>query len=143
MRTLSLHVASRVSTTVRENVRFDVSRAVAVAMKSQKFMQLLLGKNVRLTTTHRSRLSDTSQLSVPLLLRLPIGGIFRGQPRPRGAPGTWTGHVNFYRILREEDGFPVPHRQEKKVKSATPPTEQKVKFPTPPEPEKVKSENGK
>jgi hypothetical protein len=39
-------------------------------------------------------------------------------------------HVNFYRILREEDGLPVPHRSSKKVK-----------FPTPPEPEKVKSES--
>jgi DNA-binding transcriptional MocR family regulator len=57
--------------------------------------------------------------------------------------GHGRGHVNFYRILREEDGRPVPHRREKKVKSATPPPEKKVKFPTPPEPEKVKSETRK
>jgi hypothetical protein len=53
------------------------------------------------------------------------------------------GHVNFYRILREEDRLPVPHKREKKVKSATPFPEEKVKFPTPPEPEKVKSEPAK
>jgi hypothetical protein len=54
--------------------------------------------------------------------------------------GHGRGHVNFYRILREEDGLPVPHQREKKVKSATPPLGEKVKFPTPPEPKKVKSE---
>jgi hypothetical protein len=54
--------------------------------------------------------------------------------------GHGRGHVNFYRILREEDGLPVPRRSSKKVKSATPSPEEKVKFPTPPEPEKVKSE---
>jgi hypothetical protein len=54
--------------------------------------------------------------------------------------GHGRGHVNFYRILREEDGLPVPHRSTKKVKSATPSAGEKVKFPTPPEPEKVKSE---
>ena len=54
--------------------------------------------------------------------------------------GHGRGHVNFYRILREEDGLPVPHRREKKVKSQTPFPEEKVKFPTPPEPEKVKSQ---
>jgi hypothetical protein len=54
--------------------------------------------------------------------------------------GHGRGHVNFYRILREEDGLPVPHRSGKKVKSATPPSQEKVKFPTPPEAEKVKSE---
>jgi len=54
--------------------------------------------------------------------------------------GHGRGHVNFYRILREEDGLPVPHRSPKKVKSETPIHEEKVKFPTPPEPEKVKSE---
>jgi hypothetical protein len=45
--------------------------------------------------------------------------------------------------LREEDGLPVPHRREKKVKSHTPSFAEKVKFPTPPEPEKVKSEPSK
>jgi hypothetical protein len=54
--------------------------------------------------------------------------------------GHGRGHVNFYRILREEDGLPVPRRSSKKVKSATPIQEEKVKFPTPPAPEKVKSE---
>jgi hypothetical protein len=54
--------------------------------------------------------------------------------------GHGRGHVNFYRILREEDGLPVPHRSHKKVKSETRPQEEKVKFPTPPAPEKVKSE---
>jgi hypothetical protein len=53
--------------------------------------------------------------------------------------GHGRGHVNFYRILREEDGLPVPHKRGKKVKSPTPIPEEKVKFPTPPEPEKVKS----
>jgi hypothetical protein len=54
--------------------------------------------------------------------------------------GHGRGHVNFYRILREEDGLPVPHKREKKVKSQTPFPEKKVQFPTPPEPEKVKPE---
>jgi hypothetical protein len=54
--------------------------------------------------------------------------------------GHGRGHVNFYRILREEDGLPVPHRSPKKVKSETLIQEEKVKFPTPPEPEKVKSQ---
>jgi hypothetical protein len=54
--------------------------------------------------------------------------------------GHGRGHVNFYRILGEEDGLPVPHRGGKKVKSATPFPFEKVKFPTPPGPEKVKSE---
>jgi hypothetical protein len=57
--------------------------------------------------------------------------------------GHGRGNVNFYRILREEDGLPVPHTREKKVKSATPFPEEKVKFPTPPEPEKVKSQPAK
>jgi hypothetical protein len=54
--------------------------------------------------------------------------------------GHGRGHVNFYRILREEDGLPVPHSSGKKVKSATPSSQEKVKFPTPPDPEKVKSQ---
>jgi hypothetical protein len=57
--------------------------------------------------------------------------------------GHGRGHVNFYRILREEDGLPLPHKWEKKVKSATPPPQEKVKFPTPHEPEKVKSQASK
>jgi hypothetical protein len=57
--------------------------------------------------------------------------------------GHGRGHVNFYRILREEDGVPVPHRSGQKVKSETPIHEEKVKFPTPLAPEKVKSETPK
>jgi hypothetical protein len=57
--------------------------------------------------------------------------------------GHGRGHVNFYRILREEDGLPVPHHSSKKVKSETPLHEEKVKFPTPPEPQKVKSQPAK
>jgi hypothetical protein len=53
--------------------------------------------------------------------------------------GHGRGHVNFYRILREEDCLPVPHRSLKKVKSEALIPGEKVKFPTPPEPEKVKS----
>ena len=51
--------------------------------------------------------------------------------------GHGRGHVNFYRLLREEDGLPVPHRSGQKVKSEE---GEKVKFPTPLAPEKVKSE---
>jgi hypothetical protein len=57
--------------------------------------------------------------------------------------GHGRGNVNFYRILREEDGLPVPSKRRKKVKSTTPAAEEKVKFPTPPEPEKVKSQPAK
>jgi hypothetical protein len=57
--------------------------------------------------------------------------------------GHGRGHVNFYRVLREEDGLPVPHTSAKKVKSVTPLPAQKVKFPTPPESEKVKDQSGK
>ena len=57
--------------------------------------------------------------------------------------GHGRGHVNFYRILREEDGLPVPHRREKKVKSDTSPHEKKVQFWAPPEAQKVKSETPK
>jgi len=55
--------------------------------------------------------------------------------------GHGRGHVNFYRILREEDGLPIPSKRRKKVKSETPIPPEKVKFPTPPEPEKVKSQS--
>jgi hypothetical protein len=54
--------------------------------------------------------------------------------------GHGRGNVNFYRILREEDGLPIPPKRQKKVKSATPSPQEKVKFPTPPAPEKVKSQ---
>ena len=42
--------------------------------------------------------------------------------------GHSRGHVNFYRILREEDGLPVPPRRGKKVKSQTPIPAEKVKI---------------
>src|SRR5215213_4995008 len=45
--------------------------------------------------------------------------------------GHGRGHVNFYRILREEDGLPVPHHSTKKVKSETLIPAEKVKFWTP------------
>jgi hypothetical protein len=57
--------------------------------------------------------------------------------------GHGQGHVNFYRLLREEDGLPVPPKRGKKVKSATPSPAEKVKFPTPPDPEKVKFQPAK
>ena len=57
--------------------------------------------------------------------------------------GHGRGNVNFYRILREEDGLPLPSKRQKKVKSETPIPAKKVKFPTPPEPEKVKSQSPK
>jgi hypothetical protein len=57
--------------------------------------------------------------------------------------GHGRGNVNFYRILREEDGLPIPSKRGKKVKSATPASQEKVKFPTPPAPEKVKSQPSK
>jgi hypothetical protein len=51
--------------------------------------------------------------------------------------GHGRGHVNFYRVLRKEDGFPVPHRQDKKVKSSG---GENVKFLTSPPRENVKFE---
>jgi hypothetical protein len=57
--------------------------------------------------------------------------------------GHGRGHVNFYRILREEDGLPISSKRRKKVKSGADPSAEKVKFPTPPEPEKVKSQTRK
>jgi hypothetical protein len=50
--------------------------------------------------------------------------------------GHGRGHVNFYRVLREEDGSPVPERALKHVTSSG---RENVKFPRPPTPEKVKS----
>jgi hypothetical protein len=55
--------------------------------------------------------------------------------------GHGRGNVNFYRILREEDGLPISPKRGKKVKSETPFPPEKGKFPTPPEPEKVKSQS--
>jgi hypothetical protein len=54
--------------------------------------------------------------------------------------GHGRGHVNFYRILREEDGEPVPTRSARKVKSSTASVGETVKFPTPPAGEKVQSQ---
>jgi hypothetical protein len=64
--------------------------------------------------------------------------------------GHGRGHTNFYRLLDEETGQPVPTRTPKKVKSApgekvkfpTPPDAEKVKFSAPPAAEKVKSRTG-
>jgi hypothetical protein len=88
-----------------------------------------------------SCLSDEASLTrrrvIDLVALLEVKGVLevhRGHGR---------GHVNFYRILREEDGLPIPSKRKKKVKSPTPFSEEKVKFPTPPEPEKVKSESPK
>ncbi len=53
--------------------------------------------------------------------------------------GLGRGHVNFYRVLREEDGAPVPTRPGKKTDSSA---GQKVKFPTRPPAEKVKFQSG-
>jgi hypothetical protein len=78
--------------------------------------------------------SLTRRRVIQLVALLEAGGVLEVRR------GHGRGHVNFYRILREEDGLPVPRKREKKVKSATPPDSKKVKFPTPPEPEKVKSQ---
>jgi hypothetical protein len=75
--------------------------------------------------------SLTRRRVIQLVALLEAGGVLEVRR------GHGRGNVNFYRILREEDGLPIPH---KKVKSVTPPSGEKVKFPTPPEPEKVKSE---
>jgi hypothetical protein len=86
-------------------------------------------------------LSDESSLTRRRVMQLVALVEARGALEVHRGHG--RGHVNFYRVLREEDGLPVPHRAEKKVKSATPFPAETVKFPTPPEPEKVKSEPDK
>jgi hypothetical protein len=78
--------------------------------------------------------SLTRRRVIQLVALLEAGGVLEVRR------GHGRGNVNFYRILREEDGLPVPHKREKKVKSATPPESKKVKFPTPPPREKVKSQ---
>jgi hypothetical protein len=78
--------------------------------------------------------SLTRRRVIQLVALLEVGGVLEVRR------GHGRGHVNFYRILREEDGQPVPHTREKKVKSAAPPESKKVKFPTPPEEKKVKSQ---
>lgn len=83
-------------------------------------------------------LSDESGLTRRRVMQLVALLEARGVLEVRRGHG--RGHVNFYRILREEDGLPLPH---KKVKSATPPPQEKVKFPTPPPEKKVKFEPGK
>ena len=77
--------------------------------------------------------SLTRRRVIQLVALLEAGGVLEVRR------GHGRGNVNFYRILREEDGLPLSH---KKVKSQAPLPEQKVKFPTPPEPEKVKSQPG-
>src|SRR6267142_6218501 len=74
---------------------------------------------------------------------IPLVALLEAQGVLEVRRGHGRGHVNFYRILREEDGLPVPRKRGKKVKSETPIPPEKVKFPTPPEPEKVKSESAK
>ena len=86
-------------------------------------------------------LSDESGLTRRRVIQLVALLEARGVLEVRRGHG--RGHVNFYRILREEDGLPVPHRSTKKVKSETSFQEEKVKFPTPPELEKVKCEPSK
>jgi hypothetical protein len=82
--------------------------------------------------------SLTARRVMQLVALLEAGGVLEVRR------GHGRGNVNFYRILREEDGLPVPHQtKKKKVKSATPIAAEKVKFPTPPAEEKVKSETGK
>ena len=83
-------------------------------------------------------LSDESSLTRRRVIQLVAFLEVQGALEVRRGHG--RGHVNFYRILREEDGLPVPFRSTKKVKSETPSPEEKVKFPTPPALEKVKSE---
>jgi hypothetical protein len=83
-------------------------------------------------------LSDESGLTRRRVMQLVAMLEVRGVLEVRRGHG--RGHVNFYRILREEDGLPLPH---KKVKSTTPPPQEKVKFPTPPPEKKVKFETRK
>jgi hypothetical protein len=81
--------------------------------------------------------SLTRRRVIQLVALLEAGGVLEVRR------GHGRGNVNFYRILREEDGLPIsPHRR-KKVKSGASPSGEKVKFPTPPEPEKVKSQSPK
>jgi hypothetical protein len=86
-------------------------------------------------------LSDESGLTRRRVIQLVALLEARGVLEVRRGHG--RGHVNFYRILREEDGVPVPHRTEKKVKSHTPFSAEKVKFPTAPAEKKVKSDSAK
>jgi hypothetical protein len=83
-------------------------------------------------------LSEEASLTRRRVIQLVVLLEARGVLEVRRGHG--RGHVNFYRILREEDGLPVPPKRGKKVKSVTPFPGEKVKFPTPPEAEKVKSE---
>jgi hypothetical protein len=86
-------------------------------------------------------LSEESSLTPRRVMQLVAFLEIQGALEVRRGHG--RGHVNFYRILREEDGLPVPYRSAKKVKFATPPEAETVKFLTPPAPEKVKSETPK
>jgi hypothetical protein len=113
--------------------------------RSARHLMQLIGSHQNPTTgwayLSYACLSDEASLTrrrvIQLVALLEVKGVLevhRGHGR---------GHVNFYRILREEDGLPIPRKRGKKVKSETPIHEEKVKFPTPPEPEKVKSETRK
>jgi hypothetical protein len=81
--------------------------------------------------------SLTRRRVIQLVALLEAGGVLEVRR------GHGRGNVNFYRILREEDGLPIPPKRKKKVKSEAPLDAKKVKFPTPPEPEKVKFEPAK
>jgi hypothetical protein len=85
-------------------------------------------------TTIAFEVSLTPRRVIQLVALLEAGGVLEVRR------GHGRGNVNFYRILREEDGLPVPQKRRKKVKSVTHPPGEKVKFPTPPGEEKVKSE---
>jgi hypothetical protein len=84
-------------------------------------------------------LADESSLTPRRVMQLVAFLEAKGALEVRRGHG--RGHVNFYRVLREEDGLPVPPRPtaREKVKCSTPPAAEKVKFPTPPATEKVKS----
>jgi hypothetical protein len=87
-------------------------------------------------------LADESSLTPRRVMQLVAWLEAQGALEVRRGHG--RGHVNFYRVLREEDGLPVGEkvksRGEKTVKFPTPPASEKVKWPTVPPPEKVKSD---
>jgi hypothetical protein len=68
--------------------------------------------------------SLTRRRVIQLVALLEAGGVLEVRR------GHGRGNVNFYRILREGDGFPIPPKRKKKVKSEAPLDAKKVKFPT-------------
>jgi hypothetical protein len=112
--------------------------------RSARHLMQLIGSHQNPTTgwayLSYACLSDEASLTrrrvIQLVALLEVKGVLEVRR------GHGRGHVNFYRILREEDGLPIPSKRRKKVKSPTPIPPEKVKFPTPPEPEKVKSQPG-